>query len=221
MGSIGLVLPFAVGVALSPMAIVAVIVLAQSTHVAVNAGAFVAGWLLGLVIGSLVTLLVTGLLGVGGASTPGWVPFARIAGGLVLLLFAWERAGARRPASVDGSGSAWVHGLERMSADRALGMGAVQAGLDPRKLVIIAAVALGVARAGQGSTEALVAMLVFVLVGTIGVAVPVVWPRIAGAGARARLEGLRDRLADDNATIQAVTLLLLGTLLVGQGLADL
>lgn len=221
MDTIGLVLPFAVGVALSPMSIVAVIVLAHSTYAAVNAGAFAAGWLLGLVLGSLVMLLLTGLLGVGGTSTPAWVPIARIGGGVALLLFAWERAGARRSGSIDGAGPAWVLGLERLSADRALGMGAIQAALDPRKLLIIAAVVLGVSQAGQGSTEALVSMLVFVLVGSLGVAIPLAWPRIVGSSSRGRMELWRDRLAEDNPTIQGVTYLLLGTLLAGQGLAGL
>jgi hypothetical protein len=217
-GTIGLILPFAVGVALSPMAIVAVIVLTQSSHAAVNAGAFVAGWLLGLVIVTMALLLATGLLGAGGAATPGWVAIARIVGGLVLLLFAWERASAARIAS---TASTWIGGLDRVSADRALAMGALQAALDPRKLIILAAVALTVGRVGQGSTEALVAVIVFVIIGTLGVALPLILPRIAGAAAHPRLEMLRDRLADDNATIQAVTLLLLGALLVGQGLAGL
>lgn len=218
MGTIGLILPFAVGVALSPMAIVAVIVLTQSSHAAVNAGAFVAGWLLGLVIVTMALLLFTGLLGVGGAATPGWVAIARVLGGVVLILFAWERASAARTASV---ASTWVGGLDRVSADRALAMGALQAALDPRKLIILAAVALTVGRVGQGSTEALIAVLVFVLIGTIGVALPIVWPRIAGAAASVRMDALRDRLAEDNTTIQAVTLLLLGALLAGQGLAGL
>jgi len=219
MATVGLVLPFAVGVALSPMAIVAVIVLTRSAHATVNAGAFVVGWLLGLVVASLVLLLVGGLLGAGGASPPGWVAPVRLVLGAALLAFAWERAGARR-ASLD-HGSSWVVSLDRMSADRALAMGAVQSALDPRKLVVIAAATLLMAQAGHGSAETLLAMLAFVLVGTVGVALPMVWPRVGGATARDRLDAVGDRLVDDNATIQAVSLLLLGTLLAGQGLAGL
>jgi hypothetical protein len=217
--TIGLVLPYAVGVALSPMAIVAVIVLTRSAHADVNGGAFVVGWLLGLVVATLALVLLAGVLGAGATPRPTWVEVARLVGGVLLLLFAWERAGARR--SADGPGRSWVAGLGRASADRALAMGAVQAALDPRKLVVIAATALVLAGAGEGSTQALVSLVVFALVGTVGVALPIVWPRVAGARAHARLEAIGDRLADDSATIQAVTLLLLGALLAGQGLAGL
>ena len=52
----------------------------------------------------------------------------------------------------------------------------------------------------------------------VGVAAPLVLSRRAGSATRARLEGARSRLIEDNATIQAVTFLLLGTLLLGSGL---
>lgn len=221
MATIGLILPFAVGVALSPMAIVAVIALTRSMHAPVNASAFVAGWALGVLIASMLLLMVAGALGVGATSRPGWVGIVRVAGGLVLLLFAWERAAARQHPVLDGAAPSWVGGLERASADRALAMGAVQAALDPRKLVVIAGAVLSVAQTGQGSTEALVPVIVFALVATLGVALPLVWPAVGGAAGHERMGSLRDRLASDSATIQAVSLLFLGTLLAGQGMAGL
>lgn len=195
MGTIGLILPFAVGVASSPMAIVAVIVLTQSAHAAANTGAFVAGWLLGLVIATVALLLFTGLLGVGAASTPGWLPIVRILGGLMLILFAWERAGAARTAS---AAATWLGGLDRVSADRALAMGALQAALDAQAGPHRGRRAHG--RAGGAGIDrgARVRAHRHGRRGT-----PHHPARIAGASAKARLETLRDRLAEDNMTIQA------------------
>jgi hypothetical protein len=43
----------------------------------------------------------------------------------------------------------------------------------------------------------------------------------SGSAGRARLEAARARLLEDNTTIQAVTSLILGALLIGQALAGL
>jgi hypothetical protein len=139
----------------------------------------------------------------------------------VLLLFAWERASAGRGSAYDSEGPAWVGGLDRLPPDRAFAMGALQAGLDPRKLVVIAAVALLFAGAQLTMFEAIVAAVLFAIVGSLGVAAPLVMSRRAGSVGRARLEAARARLIEDNTTIQAVTLVLLGALLAGQGVAGI
>jgi Sap, sulfolipid-1-addressing protein len=216
---IGLVLPFAVGIALSPIPTAAVILLVLSLHPGIGGAVFVAGWASGLLVVSVVLLLVLGFLGLGGTSAPGWVVPLRILLGVLLLLFAWERAGARRPAAMDPGSRSWVAGLDRLPPDRAFAMGALQAALDPRKLAVLAAVALAVGGAHLSTVDTVIVLLVFVVIASVGLAAPLVWSRLGGARARSNLELARARLVDDNGTIQAVTLLLLGTLLVGQGLS--
>ena len=136
---IGLMLPFAAGVALSPIPIAAVILMVLSLHPGVGGRLFVVGWAVGLLVALVVLALVIGLLGLAEAGRGGLV---RIVLGVLLLVFAAERAGAGRSAGYDPEAPAWVAGLDRLSPDRALAMGVVQAALDPRKVVVIAAVAL-------------------------------------------------------------------------------
>ena len=52
------VLPFAVGVAISPIAIIAVILVLFSARARVNGPAFLAGWLAGVAVVSIVVYLV-------------------------------------------------------------------------------------------------------------------------------------------------------------------
>jgi hypothetical protein len=100
-------------------------------------------------------------------------------------------------------------------------MGVVQAALDPRKVVVVAAVAMLFSAAQLPLLESVIAVAAFCVIGSLGVASPLLLSRGAGSAGRARLEAARTRLVEDNTTIQAVTLLILGALLVGQGLSGL
>lgn len=215
---IGLMLPFAATVALSPIPIAAVILMVLSLHPGVGGRVFVLGWALGLLIALVALSLVIGLLGL---ALDGRAGLVRIVLGGVLLLFAIERAGASRAAGYDPDAGSWVGGLDRLPADRAFAMGMVQASLDPRKVVIVAAVAMLFSAAQLSIGEAVVAAILFCVIGSLGVALPLVVSHRAGSTGRARLEAARARLVEDNTTIQAVALLILGTLLVGQGIAGL
>src|SRR6188472_3846165 len=113
-------LPFAAGVALSPIPIAAVILMTLSLHPGIGGRLFVVGWALGLLVALVVLALVVGLLGLADAGRAGLV---RIVLGVLLLVFAAERAGAGRAGAYDPDGPAWVAGLDRLPPDRALAMG--------------------------------------------------------------------------------------------------
>lgn len=215
---VGLMLPFAAGVALSPIPIAAVILMTLSLHPGIGGRVFVVGWALGLLVALVILSLVIGLLGLAADDRAGLV---RLVLGGVLLVFALERATAGRGFGYDLDAPAWVGGLDRLPADRAFAMGVVQAALDPRKVVLIAAVAMVFAAAQLTLVESVISVLLLCVVGSLGVASPLLVSRRAGSAGRARLEAARTRLMEDNTTIQAVTLLLLGALLVGQGIAGL
>ena len=62
--AIGQVLPFAVGVALSPVPIIAVALMLMSQRARLNGPLFVIGWLVGLAVIGVVVLAVAALLAV-------------------------------------------------------------------------------------------------------------------------------------------------------------
>ena len=176
--AIGLMLPFAAGVALSPIPIAAVILMVLSLHPGIGGRMFVAGWALGLLIAVVVLSLVVGLLGLA----------AEGRGALVRIVLgvrpARVRAGAgerRSRVRLRPDGPAWVSGLDRLPADRAFAMGVVQAALDPRKLVVIAAVAMLFSAAQLTLVESVIAAVVFCVIGSLGVALPLLVSRRAGS----------------------------------------
>ena len=165
---IGLMLPFAAGVALSPIPIAAVILMILSLHPGIGGRMFVAGWALGLLIAVVVLSQVVGLLGL---ATDGRGAIVRLGPRrCALVVFALERASAGRASAHDHDAPAWVSGLDRLPADRAFAMGVVQAALDPRKLVIIAAVAMLFSAAQLSLVESVIAAVAFCVIGSLGVA---------------------------------------------------
>lgn len=87
--AIGGSLPPAVGIALSPIPIIAVVLMLTSRRAKVNGPAFILGWLIGL---GIVGAIVLAVAGTGGASKSGspatWVSWVKIVLGVLLLLVA-------------------------------------------------------------------------------------------------------------------------------------
>src|SRR3954469_2731014 len=85
---IGELLPLAIGVAVSPIPIIAVILMLLAPKAGGTSAGFLAGWVIGIVAATTVFLLLAGVLGTGTGSGPStaesWVQLAL--GALLLLL---------------------------------------------------------------------------------------------------------------------------------------
>ena len=110
--AIGQVLAFAVGVALSPVPIIAVVLMLATPKGRVNGPAFLGGWVLGLaVLGTAVLLIASGAAASKHGAPATWVSIVKLVLGVGLLLLAapaMARAPSRRRAArapeVDASG---------------------------------------------------------------------------------------------------------------------
>jgi hypothetical protein len=69
--------------------------------------------------------------------------------------------------------------------------------------------------------DQVVALAVFVVVASVTVAAPIVAARVLGERVRGTLDATKAWLAEHNTTIVTVVLLLLGTVLLGNGIAGL
>src|SRR5689334_18883293 len=95
--AIGQVLSFAVGVALSPLPIVAVVLMLGTPRARANGPAFVAGWILGLVVVGAIALVAAGAAGATSGGGPAdWVGVVKLVLGVALLALA-ARQWRRRP----------------------------------------------------------------------------------------------------------------------------
>jgi hypothetical protein len=218
--AIGEILPFAVGVAISPLPIIAVTLMLVTPQASRNGPAFVLGWLLGLALVGTVVLLVADPLDASEGGEPAaWVDWLKLVLGLLLLVVALRQWRGRPHEGDAAAMPAWLGAVDRFTAPKALGAGAVLAGANPKNLLLAVAAATAVAQTGIPGREQAVAYGVFALVGTVGVAAPVVLFFALGDRSPVLLGRLKAWLAVHNAAIMAVLCLVIGAKLVGDALA--
>jgi hypothetical protein len=108
--AIGQILPLAVGVALSPVPIIAVALMLMSQRARLNGPLFVIGWLIGLAVIGVVVLAVAGPADASSHGKPAtWVSVLKLVLGLLLLLVAvrqWH--GRPRPGTRSRRRSGWA-----------------------------------------------------------------------------------------------------------------
>jgi hypothetical protein len=87
--AIGAVLPLAIGVALSPLPVIAVVLMLTTGRARVNGPAFVLCWLGGLAVVGAVVLLISGGAGASASGGPAtWVSWVKVLLGVLLVLVA-------------------------------------------------------------------------------------------------------------------------------------
>ena len=98
----------------------------------------------------------------------------------------------------------WMSAIDQFTAARSLGLGFLLAALNPKNLTLTLAAAASIAAAGLSSSDSYIVLAVFVVIGTIGLAIPIGVYFLGGDTAAETLAGLRHWLALNNATIMAV-----------------
>jgi threonine/homoserine/homoserine lactone efflux protein len=212
----------AVGVALSPVPIIAVILMLVSARAQVNGLAFIVGWLLGLAVVGTIVLLVAGPANANDDGEPAtWVGILELLLGLLLLRIALRQWRGRPHDGDEPPTPKWMGAIEQFSPAKALGAGAALAGANPKNLLLAVAAAAAIAQTGIPGGEQAAAYVVFALIGTIGVAAPVVIYFAMGDRAGPILDRLKAWMASHNAVIMAVLCLVIGAKLIGDGIAGL
>lgn len=214
------ILPLAIGVAISPLPIVAVVALLTSARA--KGLAFMLGWAAGLAVVVTIVLVVSDAAEAAGDDTPAtWVGVVKLVVGILGLMLAirvWQRRsrGAEEPAAPK-----WMGAIESARPPKAAALGALLGAVNPKNLGLALGAGVAIAATGATGSDAGTAGLVFVLVATVGVAIPVAIAFLAGARAEEILGGLRMWLVAHNAAIMLVLLTVLGLGLVGDGIAIL
>jgi hypothetical protein len=219
---IGEVLTFAIGVAISPVPIIAVILMLFSQRARVNGPLFLFGWVLTLAVVSGVVYVLADEGDVatsGGASDT--VSWGKIVLGVLFLLLAARQWRSRPAADVEPPMPKWMAGVDALSPGRAFGLGVLLAGVNPKNLILTLGAAAGLAQLGLSTSDAVVSLTAFVTVASLTIAVPVVYHRIGGKHARAALDELKGWLAVHNAAVMAVLFVVFGVDLIAKGIPPL
>jgi hypothetical protein len=218
--AIGQALPLAVGVALSPIPIIAVVLMLMSPRARLNGPAFVLGWLAGLAVLGAIMLSIAGPADASDQGKPAtWASVLKLVLGLLLVLVAVLQWRGRPKPGQEAEAPKWMGSIERFNPGKAAGAGAVLSGLNPKNTLLAVGAATGIAQTGIGGADQAIAYAVFAIVATLGVAAPVVVYFVLGDRSHQMLGGLRDWMGQHNAAIMAVLCLVIGVKLIGDGIA--
>jgi Sap, sulfolipid-1-addressing protein len=216
------IVPLAIGVAISPIPIIAVILMLFSQRARVNGPAFLVGWIVGL---TLVTGIVVALSTAAGSSSGGTSTFASVLKVVLgaLLVFIGFRQWQSRPMPGDPPKAPpkWMATIDSISPGKALGFGLLLSAVNPKNLTLAAGAGISIGQAGLDTTGAIVLIVVFVALGSLSILVPVLYSLFGGEPARARLDGLRTWLGENSATVMSVLLFVIGIVLASKGLGGL
>ena len=220
--AIGQILPMAVGVAISPLPIIAVILMLVTPRARVNGPGFVVGWLIGL---SVIGVLVIGVAGPaaasGGDGPATWTLWLEAVLGVLLLLLALRQFRGRPHDGEAAPMPKWMGAIDGFTPPRAIGAGAFLSSVNPKNLLLAVGAATTIAQTGIPTSEQAIAYLVFALIATIGVASPVVIFFALGDRAPQLLERMKGWMGQNNAVIMSILCLVIGVKLIGQALGGL
>jgi hypothetical protein len=220
--AIGDVLGLAAGVAVSPLPIVAMILVLATPRGRVNGSLFGIGWLAGLSILGTVVLLLAGPADPSDDGTPAaWTGWLKLLLGVLALLLAARQWRGRPAEGAAPELPQWMAGLDKLKPGGALGLGALLSGINPKNAGLTIAAAATIAGAGLAGGEQAVTLAVFVAIGSAGVLAPLIVYLMAGERAARTLDAWKTWSGDHNAAIMAVLFLVFGFKLVGDGIAVL
>ncbi len=219
--AVGGLLPSAVGVALSPVPIIAVILMLATPRARATGSAFAIGWVAGLVVVSVIVLALAGGADDPSSTSSDVVNWIKVALGVVFVLMAARQWRSRPKAGTEPTMPHWMETIDGFGAGKSLGLGALLSGVNPKNLALTLAAAVSIAQAGLSTGESAVAVLIFVLIGSITVAGPVVLFLVAPQAAAKPLDTIKQFMSEHNAVIMFVVLVVLGAKLLGDGIGGL
>ena len=222
MGSvIGDILPLALGIAISPIPIIAAILMLLSPKARGTSVGFMLGWVLGIVIAVVVFTLLASIIPEQDpdASKPiaGWIKIVLGVGLLFLAVRQWR--GRPKPGE-EAALPKWMAAIDTMTAGRGFVLGFLLSAVNPKNLLMAIGAGVIIGSGGLAVGETTLVIVIFVLIAACSVAIPVIAYLVASARMAAPLESLRGWLVHNNATVMAVLLLVIGVVVIGKGIGS-
>ncbi|GAB1331494.1 GAP family protein [Streptomyces sennicomposti] len=223
MGAVlGDVLGFAAGVAVSPLPIIAVILILATPRGRLNGTVFTVGWILGLSVLGAVMLAIASPAGASAHKHPAtWVGALKLALGLFLVVFG-ARQWSRRPKNPSQAKlPKWMGTIDRLTPVKVFGLGTALAALNAKNAPLTIAAGAAIGSAGLPVGQEVVSLAIFVVIASLGMLVPLGVFLLGGQRARATLGNWKDWAAQHSVAVMAVLFFVLGLKLLGDGVSIL
>ncbi|GGV27604.1 membrane protein [Streptomyces filipinensis] len=220
--AVGDVLGLAAGVAVSPLPIVAVILVLATPRGRLNGPLFALGWVLGLAALGAITLVVGGT---GGASAPRhpatWVGALKVVLGALLALFGAGRWRRRPKDATQAQLPKWMAAIDRFTPVKTFGLGLLLSAANLKNAPLTIAAGASISSAGIPVPQQIGALAIFVAIASLGVLAPLAVYLVTGRRAQGILADWREWAARHNVAVMAVLFFVFGLKLLGDGISIL
>jgi hypothetical protein len=219
---IGELLPLALGVAVSPVPIIAVILVLITPRARSNGPAFLVGWVGAVAVVTVVAMAVLGVVGSASEDDTSTIAsLVRVVLGLLLLAGAARNWHLRPRHGEVPPMPAWMSALDEFSPGRSLGVAALLAGVNPKNLMLNVAAGTTIAAGSLSTAEQAVSLLAYVAIASISILAPLIAYFALGSRAADVLGGWKDWLTAHDNAVMAVLFLVLGAVVLGKGVGGL
>ena len=211
-------IPLALVIAISPLSIIPAVLVLQAPRPRPSSLAFLAGWLFGLAALTALFVAGSGVLGGMHKSPPTWASWLRVALGSALIGFGIYRWLTRHRHT---ESPAWMRSFATISPTRAgiTGLALVVVRFDVLVMCLVAGLAIGTSQLSVAGE--LICAVFFVAVSASTVAIPVLAYAAAGHRLDDTLARLKDWMEKNNAALLAAILVLIGLMVLYNGIQAL
>jgi hypothetical protein len=212
----------ALGVAASPLPIVAILVLLLTRRARPGSIVMLIGWVLGVAVALSISIAFADTIRVPkvGTDLPWEGLFMLLLGIGLVMMGVLSRRGRFRSADPEQPPS-WVNSVDNMSP---LGGGAVvflNATTSPKNLALAITAGRLIASSGVPLTETVPAVVVYVVIASLTLAIPVGLYFFGGDRSTAVLQRWKQRVTANAAAVMEITLLVIGVGMTVKGLLNL
>ena len=219
---IGDILPYAIGVMISPLPIIVVISMLSSKHAKSKSLTFLLGWILGLIIIGGVVLSIAGTQNFSPRSEPSIEAsiIRLLAGVLLLFLAANEWRISIRPGEQPKLLTR-INAIDTSTSAKAFGLGLLLSAAYPKNLTLTLIAALNIAQAQVSGLLNTEVFAVFIIISSILVVIPVLTSFVLGDKVAKTLDSWKAWNMEHYTAVMLVVFLGLGAMNLGKGLNGL
>jgi threonine/homoserine/homoserine lactone efflux protein len=220
--AIGSILGQAVGIAISPGAIIAVILVLFSAKARLNSLLFLLGWVVGVAVPFVAAVLISngGDVSTDSGASNGQA-IAQIVLGALFFFLALRQWRGRPREGQPAKPNKLFEKLADMGPGLSVGIAVLLTALNPKNLALALSAAGETAQHGVSGNELVVVTIVFVAIATIGVATPVIVSVAMGERSATILGEWRTWMTRHDAAIMIVLFVILGAKMAGSGITSL
>ena len=211
-------LPFAIGVAASAVAVIALVLILQGSRALSSGVFFTLGWVLG--VGVVCAAGVA--FGLAVSDDPArWTQWLRSLLGALLLVAAIRKWRQRVPSGQEPTPPKWMSGLQDSAPGKAAVLGFLLGGINPKNLMLTLGAAATLGASGLSSSELWITGIAYVVVASVTVLVPMGIYVLMRSKADELLANLGEWMKSNSDAITIVVLVIFGVKLLLGGLAGL